>query len=153
MHRSHLTFFSSTPIRHKIDNECIEMDDFTMLKPDDGAENVCSDDANSDSDAEDTTRCYALEFACIPLIAAYDTVCESFEESRALNQASESSINLIMDYANNVIATPFAFCPAIIIAIFALLGGGMLDCYSAVVPYLPDKITSEAEHTTNYRIF
>lgn len=144
MHRNRATLFAPTPTRCATDNESIELDDMSLFR----GENENSEE-ESEEETESPPGSYALSFAMISLEAAHKTVCESFAESREHAPANQTKLEHFADSANTVLAAPFAYCPAFIIAIFAFLSGAALDVYTAIVRNLPTQEQDGDELTNN----
>lgn len=142
MHRSRATIFSTTPIRCAPDEESIELDDMSPISDSDADS---SEDSSSEEASDDAPRCYAIEYAFMTLEAAHIAVCESFAETAENSAGNTSRFERFADKANNVIAAPFAYCPAFLMAILGFLSGAALDVYSAVVRNLRKNRNDEPE--------
>lgn len=139
MHSSRATLFASTPTRCTRDIESIELDDISLFR---------SEDIN-EKETDSPSGSYAIAFAMISLEAAHKTVCESFAESREHAPANQTKLEHFADSANTVLAAPFAYCPAFIVAIFAFFSGAALDVYTAIVRNLPTQEEDDDELTYN----
>lgn len=156
MHRRRATLFSAPPIRCKPDNESIELDVITSFIHDSSDDDISDLETSEEDDEEEdedlTSKSFAFEYAYLTLEAAHNAVCESFAETRENAAGSHTRLDHFADRANNIMAAPFAYCPAFIIAVFAFLSGAALDVYAAIVRHLPDNSCEEPiEKTMNNR--
>ncbi|HTM63050.1 MAG TPA: hypothetical protein VL360_00960 [Gammaproteobacteria bacterium] len=83
--------------------------------------------------SEDTGYCYAIEMTILPIYAAHEAVKESWREVHMTSKnLGKSSSSFNFDYLNVILAAPFAYTPAVLMAIIGFFYGLGLDCRYAI---------------------